>query len=338
MRVWPICLLPIIAALPARAQDAQDAAALITTASARQGSLPDIVTAYGAAGPAQNGGLAISLQQDGRVAAIMVTQGERVPAGARLLAFDIAPASASAYSQAVSALSLARTERAHTAQLLAQRLATRDQLAQAEKTASDARATLDALTRQGGGRGRIMVTAPFDGVVEALPVAQGDRVAAGAPLLTLTRMDGLVVTVGVDPSLYTRVLPGQTALVQPLDGTQGFDGKILRVDGVVNPKTRLLDVDIAVPAGRVISGELFRAEITLGGLVGWIVPHDAVLDDERGFFLFQVNGAKAARVDLRVLATQGDVDAVDAKLDPQRPVIVDGATQLSDGDPVRTTP
>ncbi len=325
---------------PAGAQDAAGVA-LVSLAPARRGSLPEIVTAYGAAAPAQNGGMAVSLQQDGRVGLIMVTQGERVAAGARLLSFTIAATGTSAYAQAVSALALAQTQRAHTAQLLAQHLATRDQLAQADEVVLDARAALAALTEQGANRPRTEVTAPFDSVVESIQVAQGDRVVAGAPLLTLTRLDGLVVTVGIDPALYGKVRPGQKAALRAMDGEARLDGQVLRVDGVVNAKTRLLDVDVSVPRNSVISGALFRADITVGDVSGWAVPHDAVLEDERGAFLFQADAkgtGKATRIAVRVLATEGGTDVVEGALEGARAVVVDGATQLADGDSVRTQP
>lgn len=345
MRWWrPAAVGPLLALVFCSLAHADDAAALITTTPARQGSIPDIVTAYGLATPALEGGNAISLQQDGRVAAILVTQGERVRAGDRLMVFDLAPGAVSTYQQAVSAASLAQSERAHTAQLMAQKLATRDQLAQADKAATDARAILDALRRQGADRTQTQVTAPYAGTVNTIPVAQGDRVASGAPLLTLTRLDGgsgidgLVVTVGVEPIIYTRVRPGQTAELHRMAGGATIAGQVMRVDGVVNVKTRLVDVDIGVPQGSVLSGESFAAAIAVGTLQGWIVPHGAVLNDERGDYLFQVNAGHAVRVDVTDLGAQGDDDAVSGKLEADRPIVVDGATQLADGDPVRTAP
>lgn len=323
---------------------ADDGAVLITTVKAHQGSIPDTVVAYGTATPALEGGNAISLQQDGRVAAILVTQGERVRQGDRLLVFDVAPQAVSAYQQAVSAASLAQSERAHTAQLMAQKLATRDQLAQADKAVTDARATLDALQRQGADRARTQVTAPYAGIVDTVPVAQGDRVVAGAPLMTLTRLDGnagvdgLVVTVGIEPALHARVQAGQPVSLHRLPDGPGIPGHVLRVDGVVNVKTRLVDVDVGVPLSAVLSGESFAAEIALGTLDGWIVPHDAVLNDERGDYLFQVDGGHARRVDVTELGARGQNDTVSGTLDAARPVVVDGATQLADGDAVRTQP
>ena len=60
----------------------------------------------------------LSLQQDGRVLAIAVTPGEAVRAGERLLDFGASAAAVSTYQQAVNALTAARQQRAHTAQLL----------------------------------------------------------------------------------------------------------------------------------------------------------------------------------------------------------------------------
>jgi len=80
--------------------------------------------------------------------------GETVHAGERLLDFGASPAAIATYEQAVSALAAARQQRAHTAQLLSQQLATRDQLSQADKAAADAQATLDALRRKAQTMGR----------------------------------------------------------------------------------------------------------------------------------------------------------------------------------------
>ena len=342
MRAALALLLCLVATLPAAAEEAPGGTALVTTAIPRHGSLPDIVTTYGSAAPALDGGMAISLQTQGRVATILVTPGERVSAGTNLLAFDVAASATSTYSQAQTALALAQTERAHAKALFAQRLVTRDQLAQAGKAVSDAQATFAALEQQGVGRSQIVVKAPFDGIVQAIPVAQGDRVAAGGALLTLTRLDGLVVTVGVEPALHDRIKPGQPARLVGMAGGATFQGTVRRIDDVINPRTRLIDVDIAVPAGAVISGAFYRVGITLGAFDGWLVPHDSVLQDADGFFLFQLapgkHGPEAKRVAVRVLATRDAQDIVDATLDAKRPVVVEGATQVANGDPVRTAP
>jgi membrane fusion protein (multidrug efflux system) len=332
--LWPGLLL-ILLASPSLADDPPSVA--VQTETARQGGVPDVVTAYGSAMPALDGGMTLSVQQDGRVQAIAVTPGETVHAGDRLLEFSASAASMSAYQQAVSALSVARQQRGHVAQLLAQQLATRDQLAQVDKAVADAQASLDALLREGADRASRTLTAPFDGIIATIPVAPGDRVQSGTPLMTITRLDGLVVTVGVEPGMRARIHSGEVVRLLPLGGGPDLDGRILRMDGVLNPHTRLVDADVSISAGSVISGAAFRADITVGQLQGWIVPHDAVLTGPTGSYLFQVAGTAASRVAVKVLGASGADDVVDGPLDPRRPIVVQGNYQLSDGTPVRSS-
>ncbi len=310
---------------------------LVSTVMPRQGTLPEIVTAYGAARPTLDAAATISQQIDGQVAAIAVTPGEVVRAGQRLLEFRPSPAAISLYRQAVTALDAARATRARTAQLLAGRLATRDQLAQADKAVTDAGASLDALRLQGGGDAKVSVTAPFDGIVETIPVAQGVRVAPGTPLLTLTASNGLVVTVGVNPADIARIRVGEPAELTRLSGGGPLAGHVLRVDGVLNPQTRMVDADISAPPNAMLSGEAFAARIQVRQVQGWLVPHAAVLSDAQGAWVFQVADGHGVRVGVAVLV-DGDTELVTGKLDPERPLVVDGAWQLTDGMTVRTAP
>jgi membrane fusion protein, multidrug efflux system len=329
----------IIAALlwsvPLAALADDSGSVLVQTQMPRRGSAPAVVVAYGTAAPALDGGMTLSLQQDGRILGIDVTPGEAVRKGDKLIEFGASAAASSTYQQAVSAVALARSQRVHTAQLLGQQLATRDQLAQADKALSDAQSALDALQRAGGGRPEQSLAAPFDGTVATIPVAQGDRVQPGAPLLTLTRLDGLVVTVGIEPSERGRVTPGQMVRLDRLAGGAPLAGQVLRIDGVLNAKTRLVDADISVPIGAVLSGEAFRAAITVGDDRGWIVPHDAVLTGADGAYVFQVDGGKAVRVAVAIVGEAGNTDVVDGALDPKRALVVQGNYQLDDGAAVR---
>jgi RND family efflux transporter MFP subunit len=334
LAICPLIVFP--AAQPTPDADPAPSVA-VQTEQPHAGAVPDVITAYGSAAPALDGGMTLSLQQDGRVLAIDVTPGEQVRAGQKLLGFGASPTAVATYQQAVSMLSVARTQRAHMAQLLTQQLATRDQLAQADKAVADAQASLEALQIEGADRPTQTLTAPFDGIVAAIPVAQGDRVQPGAALMTLTRLDGLVVTVGIDAGERDRVHAGQSVHLTPLAAGPQLDGRILRVGGVLNSKTRLVDADVSVPAGSVISGAAFRADITVGQVQGWIVPHDAVLTDDKGAYIFQVAGNTASRVDVTVAGTAGNKDVVDGKLDPQRLLVVEGNYQLSDHAALRTS-
>jgi membrane fusion protein, multidrug efflux system len=333
-----IWLIPCLLAAPGPVAYAEDTASVaVQTQPPHAGAVPDVITAYGSAAPALDGGMTLSLQQEGRVLRIAVAPGEMVHTGQALLDFGASAAAVATYQQAINAREVARTQRIHVAQLLQQQLATRDQLGQADKALADAQAALDALQREGADRATQTLTAPFDGVVATIPVAPGNRVPAGTPLLTLTRLDGLVVTVGIEPDARNRVRPGQKVHLVPLGTGVQLDGQVLRVNGVLDPRTRLIDADVSVPAGAVISGATFRVDITVGQLQGWIVPHDAVINDDTGAYVFQVVGNTASRVAVTVAGTAGNDDVVDGKLDPQRPLVVQGNYQLSDHTAVRVS-
>jgi hypothetical protein len=116
------------------------------------------------------------------------------------------------------------------------------------------------------------------------------------------------------------------------DPTQ--DGRVVRVDHVLNPTTRLVDCDVAV-SGALLQGEAFRVLIELGRIEGWLVPHDAVLTDAKGAYIFQVVGGKAARVAVTLLGTDGTTSVVAGPVDSRRWLVTQGNYQLSDGMAVR---
>ncbi len=294
------------------------------------------MTVYGAAAPATGTLQTLSLKQPARVEAILVAPGALVKGGQRLLAYSLDPASVGAYRQATAALTLAQAQEAHANQLFAQQIATRDQVAQAEASLRSAQANLAALAQQGAGVPAGGVSAPFDGVVVSIPVAAGDQAPAGAPLITVARGVGLVITAGFDPSAAARLRVGQAATVQSLSGGQAAPGRVLRVSGALNPRTRLLDADIGVPGGGLILGDAFRAAVTVGQVAGWIAPHASVLNDGQRDYVFQVSGGKARRVNVSLIRSAGDVDVIQGPLDPRLPLVANGAYQLENGAQVRT--
>ncbi len=309
---------------------------LVTLATPRRGSAPVTIEAYGQAAPASAAVRTLTLAQTGQVLAVRVTPGQAVRKGAPILTFATAPTAVAGYRQAQTALTLARAQRLHAKQLLSAQLGTKDQLATADKAVADAQAQLSALTREGAGRPVVTLAAPFDGVVTAVPVSAGDRPAAGAALATLARASGLQVSVGVEPGRRSQVRVGAGAELRPVGGGPSLQGRVIRVDAALNPRSRLVDVDISAPAGAVLAGQAFEARIAVASRAGWLVPHAAVRIEDGEAAVFQVAGGKAHRVPVTVAQPGRETDVVEGSLDPARPVVVNGAAQLDDGAPVRT--
>ena len=338
----PVLILCLAGQGASRAEDG-GGSVLVSTEPVQRGSLPDIVVAYGNVVNGADSIMTLSLQQDGRVTRIAVTAGEAVAAGQILVEFSSSAQAASRFAEAQTALSLAQQQRRHAGQLLTQHLATRDQLAQAEKTLLDAQSDLDALHREGGGKAVQRLVAPFDGVVQGLSVSRGDRVAAGAPLATLARDGGMIVTAGIEPGLRSRVHAGQAVVIADLRGGDPVPGRLLRLAARLNPRTRLLDVDIALPdlsSMALLAGEAVRAEITVGQPEGWLVPRQAVAVDvaSRGHqvpVVYQTLNGRAVRVPVALDVEQGERELVSGGLDPSRPLVIEGVHQLSDGAAIR---
>ncbi|WP_428484691.1 efflux RND transporter periplasmic adaptor subunit [Rhodopila sp.] len=323
---------------------------LVQTAVPHHGNLPRTLEAYGTMQAAPDGGSeTISLLRGGQLVSVMTFLGQAVRKGQPLLIVRIDPSALAGYRQAAAALALARGDRARAAQMLAQHLATRDQLAQADKAVADAQATLDALNRAGGGSAEQTVAAPFDGVVANLLVSPGARVAAQAALLTVVRSGRLVATVGVEPAQRALVGAGQPARIVPLYGSGGEPGSVVSIGAMLDPQSRLVPVivdppdppvpsatDPAASATGLIPGDPVRVVIQVGQMTGWLVPRDAVLTDGKGAYVFQLDGDKAARVAVTLVGTVGDTTVIDGPIVPARPLVTSGNYQLQDGMAVRT--
>ena len=308
--------------------------AAVITQAVHQGSLPDVVSAYGTAAPAIDAASTLSIQAEGAVTQFDVTAGSTIHRGERLLTFTLSPTAAAAYQQARTALNVAQATREHTAQLLAHQLATRDQLAQADKAASDARSALDALRKQQGDGRTMELLAPFDGIVSSIAATRGDTLQPGAALLSLARGGGVLVSVGLEMNPQHVPVPGDKVTLVPLGTGAPVTGVVKRVAGMLDPHTHLQNADIA-PDGPVIAGMGYRADITIGQWRGWLIPRDALVEDGTAWQVFQVAGGKAIKVPVTLVGESDTVSVVSGALDAQRPLVVVGNTQLEDGMAVR---
>jgi RND family efflux transporter MFP subunit len=299
------------------------------------------VAAFGQLAADSRNALSLSLPQAGEVTATRVLAGQRVQRGEPLLKLATDPATRSAYLQAQSALKVAREDLARTTRLQAQKLATNAQLDAARKALADAQATLDAQAKLGGEQAVETLSAPADGVVTAINVQRGQRVAAGTTLLQLTPNAALAAQLGIDPGSATEVQTGMPVTLNPVYAAHGMPSlhaTIAMIGDSVNPQTHLIDVVATLDAKSPMpAGTALSASIMTSPIKAWAVPRDALQSDENGDFVLQIEDDKAKRVDVKVLAPNGSPIGVEGALDAQAPVITLGSYEVSDGDPVRAS-
>lgn len=340
-----LCVLLLCGLLSGCGKAAPDEAAAaagqvaVTTAAAVQQTFHDSIEAWGSAAGDPQHARAISLAHGGQVTALQVAAGQTVKRGQPLLTITPTPTARSAYQQAQSAMTLASGELKRTEQLAAQRLATQSQLASARKALADAASALAAQRALGGGSPTETVDAPADGVVTALDVGLGERVAANAPLLSFTPAHALVALLGVQPEDGARLHPGMPVQLQPVYGArQTFVGTLRMVGQSVDPQTHLLSAQVELPAAAgasLVAGASLDAQIHTADFTAWAVPRGAVLHDDHGDYLFQVEQGHAKRVNVKLRSPHGDPVGVEGPLDAKAKVIVLGVYELNDGDAVR---
>lgn len=335
-RVLASVLVASLSLPAAYAHAAEEPSVLVTTAPIRQQQLADVLTGYGTVVPDVGSTVNINLPRPGQVSRLLVSPGQIVRAGSALLEFDTSSTAALGYQQAVSALTFAREDLKRVEQMVAQQLATQAQLAAARKTVVDAQSALQAQRNVGAGLKTERVSAPFEGIVINLPVAQGDRIAAGATVLQFARLTGLRLQLGIEPSDSARVRPGMSVrLIPVLDGKRAVQATVDQVHGMVNPQTQLVDIVVRMRGRELIPGTRVRGDITVATVKAWTVPRSAVLRDAGGAYLFQVKEGRAHRIEVQTGTESGGVIGVKGSFDPALKVVTIGNYQLKDGMKVR---
>jgi RND family efflux transporter MFP subunit len=321
--------------VPSAARSEDQPTVLVQLTRLERGNLPQLLTAYGtvqASAPAQR---AVMAPTAAIVDEIYVRAGEEVGKGAPLVRLQPTPETASTYAQAETALQVASETVQRTRNMVSQHLATAQQLLDAQKAETDARVALKALQAMGAG-GANLLSAPHRSVVTSVAASPGGIVAAGATLLSLANPGGLVLEVGSLPAQAKLVKPDDPVAITPLGQSETLSGKVLLRASMIDPATGLIPIQIDFPAGKLLFGEAATVSITTGQVSGYIVPHAAILADDRGApYVVQAVDMTAKQVPVRVLEADGDRDVIEGPLDPDAPVVLSGNHQLTTGMKVR---
>ena len=302
-------------------------------------TLKETVLAYGQVQPDPEHISSISLSQAGMVDRLLVRLGQRVSAGQELLELQTAPRVIMDYQQAKAEVDYARSNLAQTERLFSQQLATRDQISSARRVLKDAEAKLDALQNLGGQQKKVVIRAPFAGIIIQLKVSQGQRVQADTDAMLLASGDTLIVPLGVEPEDARRIEPGMKVVLESLFEQQWrVEVRVTTVLAMVNPGTRLVDVLTRVPVSKsapLVLGNRIRGKITLNEERTFAVPRSAVLSDYQGAYLFIVQDGRAHRIDVATGIQEGDLVSVKGPLKAGDAVVVVGNYELKDGTPVQ---
>jgi membrane fusion protein (multidrug efflux system) len=270
----------------------------------------------------------------GRVVETPFAEGQVVEAGALLVRLDDSIAKAELV-EAEAAYVLARQNHLRARELM-------------EKGAGTARARDEAQARMDMDRARVelararlaktRIQAPFAGIVGLRQVSLGDFVASGQDLVNLESVDTVKLDFRIPERHLAQIAVGQKveAETDPFPGRL-FAGQVLAIDPLIDASGHSIAVRARLPnPGRVLRPGLFaRVVLTVSEAEESIVlPEQAIVPRGDKFFVFKVEGGKAAltaveigrRVAGQVRITRGLAAGAD--------VVVAGQMKIQDGAPV----
>jgi len=197
-----------------------------------------------------------------------------------------------------------------------------------------ARAQLNEAKRQ---LAQTTLRAPFDGVVSAVFVEQGEVVGAGTPIVALSSGNRVELEIDVPESLLGGLREGQSVHVDlPFLGLKNIDGRIETVGQVTAGYGRLFPVIVTLPeAEELRPGLTAEVVVPTAALPGMALPVAAVINPSgyRASVLRVTNG----RVKRVFVETGTLVDSrvmVEGPLAVNDRVVVSGHAQLLDGEQV----
>jgi RND family efflux transporter MFP subunit len=344
----PLSLLPLALALGAcgaeEAPPKPDEAALrVSVAVVGAQSAAPSVEAAGTAALRKE--IPLGFTSPGRLARIMVQEGDRVRRGQVLAVLDTTSVGAS-LEAADAERDRANADLSRLRKLYAQGWITKARLEGAEAGARSAEANFSA-RRFSLDTARVI--APADGVILTRGAEPGQIVDAGTPMVTLgDTSSGFVLRVLLADRDAVRVRAGVPAEVrfEALPGTV-LAGQVIEVGGRSDRGTGAFTAEISLPGDpRLRSGLVGRAIIAapaVGGSTRLVIPPTAIFGaraDEG--FVYVVDAelrVKARRVSLGPLSPAGG--EVLSGLSAGETIVTASIDRLRDGakiDPIRTVP
>lgn len=140
--------------------------------------------------------------------------------------------------------------------------------------------------------GQLNVVAPKAGLILARNVEVGQIVSPGSGALFRMAENGqMEMRAQLSQQDLAFIHVGMPAQVTPVGATRSFTGTVWQVAPVIDPQSRLGDVRIAVPFDPSMRpGGFAEARISSGTTTAPMLPQSAVLSDDKGNYVYVVNG------------------------------------------------
>ena len=140
--------------------------------------------------------------------------------------------------------------------------------------------------------GRLDIRAPTSGLILSRSIEVGQVVGPGAgALFRLAKGGEMEMKAQMSQQDLAFVKAGMAASVTPIGSDRSFSGSVWQVAPVIDPTSRQGEVRIAIPYDPAIRpGGFAEAKIAAGATTAPLLPQSAVLSDEKGNYVYIING------------------------------------------------
>jgi len=185
------------------------------------------------------------------------------------------------------------------------------------------------------------VRAPVDGLVLTRSAEVGQIATPGGTALFRLAKGGEMEMLGqVAEQDLPSLRVGQPALVRLTGIDQPFKGKVRLLAAIIDPQTRLGEIRVALGANpQLRPGAFAKGEVIVGRGRRPLLPETAVLSDERGAYVYIVDGAnRIERRSVRFDDTDPRGMVIESGLSGDERVVTTAAAFLRPGEQVSVAP
>jgi len=277
----------------------------------------------------------IEAKVSGKVEQMLVAPGQPVTNGELLATIDAREIQAQC-DQAVALRQQAESDLKRATDLFQQKIlspsefdSARSKFQVADASATAAKTLLDYTK----------VTAPFDGVITRKDADVGDLATPGKSLLEMEDARHLRLEADVPEALVDKIKLGDTLPVRISALATNLTGTVSEIAPSADSNSRTFVVKLDLPPTPGLrAGQFGRVAVPTGEVSALRVPAAAVIQRGQLELLFVVANQHAQLRIIKTGARAGHEVEVISGLDPGEQVVVSGADQLLDGQPVVANP
>lgn len=179
------------------------------------------------------------------------------------------------------------------------------------------------------------LTSTETGVVTDLFVEEGATVEANTNLMSISKINRLVVTLPITSHEIHQFKKGLKAFIEL--GDQRIEGEVTEVPLAANPTTRFFPVEVEIRNDdrKLLPNMYVETSVRLRTDTTAVIPNAALTYKDGQYSVFKVEKDKAHQIPVTLGIRADEFSQVLEGLQPQDQVIIAGQSRLRDGDKIK---